>query len=481
MKVIKNYLYNIGYQVLTIFIPFVTAPYIGRVLKPEGVGINSYTNSLIQWFVLIAGMGIGYYGNREIAYVRNDKEKMSRSFWEIQILKVFMTIVAFFIFAIFLQIYKKYYFYMILQSLNILAAALDISWFYMGIEDFKRTVMRNTIVKIASLIAIFSFIKNYNDVGLYIIILAMSVVLGNLTLWPHLRKLLVKVNITTLNPWRHLKPTISMFIPQIATQIYLILNKNMLGAISGPDTAGFYNQSDTLVKMILAVVTATGTVMLPHVSHAFAEGDNNKVKELLYNSFDFVSLIAIAMTFGLMGIGRYLGTMFYGPGFGPVGPAMMVEALVILFIGWSNVLGLQYLLPTDHVKEFTISVTVGAVVNIILNVPFIYYYGLMGAIWATVISEFAVTAYQLWVVRNQLELKKLFVNFWKYLIAGFVMFIPVYWLEMLWKPETLSLHNVVLIGFEVVIGILVYSVILLILKPTILNNINKILKRKNNM
>lgn len=478
MKVIKNYLYNAGYQILILILPFITAPYIGRVLKPVGVGINSYTNSLIQWFVLLAGIGIGYYGNREIAYVRNDKEKMSRSFWEIQILKFVMTIVAFFVFTLFLQVYRKYYGYMLLQSLNIVAAAIDISWFYMGIEDFKRTVLRNTIVKFASLIAIFTFVKDANDVGLYIVILAMSLVLGNLTLWPHLRKVLVKVSFKSLNPWRHFMPTVSMFVPQIATQIYLILNKNMLGAISGSTSSGFYNQSDTLVKMILAIVTATGTVMLPHVSHAFAEGNNKKVKELLYNSFDFVSLVSIAMTFGLMGVGRYLGTMFYGPGFGPVGPAMMVEALIIVFIGWSNVIGTQYLLPTDQVKQFTISVTVGAVVNIILNVPFIYLFGLMGAIWATVISEFAVTAYQLWVVRKQLELKKLFVNFWKYLIAGIVMFIPVYWLEILWKPETLGLHDLLLVGFEVIIGILVYGIILLILKPTILNKVDKILKIK---
>ena len=137
MKVIKNYLYNAGYNILALILPLITGPYIGRVLKPEGVGINSYTNSLIQWFILIAGIGISYYGNREIAYVREDKKKMTQTFWEIQILKVIMTVVAFFLFALFIQFYRKYYWYMILQSLNIVAAAIDISWLYMGIEDLK--------------------------------------------------------------------------------------------------------------------------------------------------------------------------------------------------------------------------------------------------------------------------------------------------------------------------------------------------------
>ncbi|WP_025022931.1 oligosaccharide flippase family protein [Ligilactobacillus hayakitensis] len=468
MKVIKNYLYNAGYQLLNIILPLLTAPYIGRVLKPEGVGINSYTNSLIQWFVLLAGIGIGYYGNREIAYVRNDKEKMTQAFWEIQILKVFMTIISFFAFTLFLQVYRKYYIYLIFQSLNVIAAAFDISWFYMGIEDFKRTVLRNTIVKIVSLIAIFSFVKDANDVGLYIIILACSALLGNITLWPHLKKVLTKVVWNKLKPWKHFVPTVSLFIPQIATQIYLILNKNMLGAIVGSTSSGMYNSSDSIIKMILAIVTATGTVMLPHVSHAFAEGDNKKVNELLYSSFDFVSFIAIPLTFGLMAVSKYLGLMIFGPGFYAVGQAMMGEASVIVLIGWSNVIGAQYLLPTDRVKDFTMSVTLGAVSNIILNIPFIYFWGLMGAVFATVLSELVVTLYQFYVVRHQLKLTKMIENLWKYLIAGMIMFVPVYYLEETWKPKDLSLVAAGHMGLEILIGILIYIGVILILKPTII-------------
>src|SRR5699024_5649913 len=113
MRVIKNYLYNAGYNILDLILLLIRVPYIVRVLNPYGVLINSYTNFLIQWFVLIAGIGISYYGNRVIAYVREDKKKMTQTFWEIQILKVLMTVVAFFLFSLFIQFYRKYYWYMI--------------------------------------------------------------------------------------------------------------------------------------------------------------------------------------------------------------------------------------------------------------------------------------------------------------------------------------------------------------------------------
>ena len=472
MKVVRNYLYNAGYQILALIIPLITAPYISRTLKPHGVGIYADTNAWIQWFVLIASIGIALYGNREIAYVRDDKEKMSRTFWEIQIVKLVMTLVAYIALVIFLQIYTKYTWYIWVQSINILAATLDISWLYMGLEDFKRTVIRNTGVKILSLALILTFVKTSNDVALYIFLTGFSILLGNLTLWPRLRIILTRVKLSSLRPLRHLKPSLALFVPQIATQIYLILNKNMLGIIVNSTAVGYYNNSDNLVKMVLALVTATGTVMLPHVASEFAKGNKEAINEMLYSSFDFVSFLSVAMAFGLAAVGLHGVPYFYGEGFAPVGPAIMIESAVIVIIGWSNAIGIQYLLPTDRVKEFSTSVIIGAVVNFILNFPLMELWGLRGAMVSTVLSEAMVTGYQFWTIRNDIEYKRLFTNIWKYLLSGLIMFIPVSWLDR-------NLHTGVFsILLEVVVGILVYLLMILILKPTILTKTKSLLKNR---
>ncbi|MDY6042078.1 MAG: flippase, partial [Lactobacillus johnsonii] len=418
MKVVKNYLYNVGYQVLAIIVPLITSAYVSRVLRPEGVGANSFTNSIIQYFILFANMGIGYYGNRQIAYVRENRDQMSETFWEIQIVKTIMTLYAFIAFEIFMIFYTRQAEYMWAQSLNLIAIAFDISWFYEGIEDFKVTVLKNSLVKILSMIAIFIFIKGPNDVTLYIVVLALSTLIGNLTLWPNIRRDLDKVSIKFLNPWQHFLPMAELFIPQIATQVYVQLNKTMLGVMVNETSSGYYQYSDNLVKLILALVTATGTVMLPHVANAVSHGDMHKVNKMLYKSFNFVSAVSYPMMFGLAAISLTLAPKYYGPGYGPVGPAMMIESIVILIIAWSNVLGVQYLLPIHKQKQFTWSVTLGAVVNLILNVPLIRIWGLNGAMWSTVLSEISVTLYQMWAVRHLLNFKELFADSWKYFIAG---------------------------------------------------------------
>lgn len=463
MKVIRNYLYNVGYQVLAIIVPLITSAYVSRVLRPEGVGANAFTNSIIQYFILFASMGIGYYGNRQIAYVRDNRTKMAKTFWEIQIVKTIMTLVSIIAFEIFLIFYTRQFDYMLAQSLNLIAVAFDISWFYEGIENFKVTVLKNSLVKIVSMIAIFVFIKGPYDVTLYIAVLALSTLLGNLTLWPDIYRDLPKVRIKRLNPWIHFLPMAELFIPQIATQVYVQLNRTMLGVMVNETASGYYQYSDNLVKLILALVTATGTVMLPHVANAVSRGDMKKVNQMLYKSFDFVSAIAIPMMFGLAAISLTLAPKYYGPGYGPVGPAMMIESIVILMIAWSNALGVQYLLPIHHQKQFTISVTVGALINIILNFPLIHFYGLNGAMWSTVLSEIGVTMYQLIAVRGLLSYRILFSGLWKYIISGVVMFLPVFWMNTHLQDSWLMMV------LEVIVGVVIYVAMVIVLRVPIVN------------
>ena len=94
MKVIKNYLYNVVYQILVLLVPLITVPYVSRVLGPDLVGINSYTNSWMTFFLLIGQMGIALYGNREVAYHRENPIERSQIFFGIELLQVMTIMIA---------------------------------------------------------------------------------------------------------------------------------------------------------------------------------------------------------------------------------------------------------------------------------------------------------------------------------------------------------------------------------------------------
>ena len=473
MKVIKNYLYNAGYQILNMVLPLITVPYISRVLGAHDVGINEYTNSWVTFFFLMGQMGITLYGNREVAYHRDDLYERSRTFWGVealQLLTVSASLIAY-LTAVFLfsTTFKQYF---LLQGIWIVATGLDVSWYFMGLENFKVTVVRNTFVRLISIVLIFTVIKDTGDLGKYIAILGGTQLVGNLTLWPYLKDNVVWVKVSKWHPFQHFYPALLLFIPTITTQVYLVLNRLMLGRMSTQVALGNFGQADKIVKFVLAIVTATGTVMLPHVANKFAKGDIRGVRSSLYSSFNFVSAISVPMMFGLMAISARFAPWFLGTDFELAGHIMFLESPIIVLIAWSNVTGTQYLMPVNRVKEYTTSVTIGAVSNVIFNLFLIEGWGANGAAVATVCSEFLVTASQIAMIRGTIKRRKLFREQWKYFLCGFLMYLVV---NRICLVINMTVANLCL---EVVVGMIVYFLGLLLTKASILTEAGKLIKDK---
>ncbi|KRK86067.1 PST family polysaccharide transporter [Levilactobacillus koreensis JCM 16448] len=450
-----------SYQILVLIAPLITVPYVSRVLGAEGVGINTFTNSIVQYFVLLGSIGITLYGSREIAYVQTDIVERSKKFWEIEMLKGMTVFIAYLLYFGFLCFYGKFRLYLFYQSFLIVAAGVDISWFYMGIENFKRTVARNTMVKIIGIMCVFIFVKNESDIGLYILLLALIQLLGNLTLWPYLRNDVIWPGWNNLKLKRHLKPALQLFIPQIAIQVYWILNRTMLGQIVSVQASGFFQYADQFIKMALSIVTATGPVLLPRVSNAFSRKEYKKVYNYTEIGFEFVSMLAFPMAVGIIAIANKFAPWFMGEEFNQVGSLMVLETPIIIFIAWSGVIGQQFLLPTKRVPEYTVSVTIGVIINVLLNIILIYPFGTVGAMIATVVSEFSVTAYQLFRVRDELNILRLVSGCWPYLVSSLIMYIPVSWLINHFKMGIFSLL------LSVSVGVLVYGILMILFRPPV--------------
>ena len=455
----KNYLYQLSYQILALIIPLITTPYISRVLGAEGIGIYSFTYSIATYFILFGSLGIAMYGQREIAYVQDKKEDRSRIFWEIVILRlVLMTISA----TVFYFAYctgEEYQLYYKILLIELFSNAIDISWFFQGLEEFKKTVTRNFIIKAAFTICIFIFVKSPADLTKYFFVAIGGNLLGNLSLWIYVPKYVQKIKIKSLKVFRHLKHTFFLFIPQIATQVYTILDKTMIGYIvADKSEVGYYEQAQKVINMLLTLVTSLGTVMVPRMANTFASGDKEQMKRYLQNSFKFTYTIAFPVMLGVIAVSANFVPIFFGEGYESVVPLINILAITILFIGMSNVTGTQLLLPTKRQKEFTISVTIGAIVNFVLNWIFIYHYRAIGGAITTVISEILVAGIQLWFLRKEWDLKEILKLARNNVIAGVLMFIVAYGIGMVISNPILG------IVLQMAAGVAVYGITLLLLK-----------------
>ena len=83
----ESLFFNIFYKVFAMLSPLITTPYLSRVLGADGIGIQTYTLTIVNYFVLVGCLGVSSYGAREISRNRDDREQSSRIFWELTILK----------------------------------------------------------------------------------------------------------------------------------------------------------------------------------------------------------------------------------------------------------------------------------------------------------------------------------------------------------------------------------------------------------
>lgn len=449
----KNYMYNVFYQMLIIILPLITAPYISRVVGAERLGIYSYSYSITHYFVLFTLLGVNNYGNRSIAQVRDNREKMQQKFWEIYflqlILGLMMSLLFFAYIVVFCEENKGIFF---IQYLYLFSAILDINWFFFGIEKFKLTVARNTVIKILTVLLIFIFVKNKNDLWKYTLIMSAGTLLSQLILFLYLFKIINFEKIKIREIKKHLKPNLLLFIPVLATSIYTIMDKIMIGQISSMMEVGLYEYAEKLKNIPLGVITALGVVMLPQISNMIANGKKIEAIENTYKSLIFALFISFALVFGMAGISKEFVPTFYGEDFN--GCILIINILVIsiIFIALANVIRTQILIPYNKNKEYIISTMIGAIVNVLLNLILIIKFNAIGAAIATLISEILVALYQAYSVREILPLKRITKYLVIFGVSGAIMYSVV---RVIGNIHGIKITTVF---FEIFVGCIVYTV-----------------------
>lgn len=460
----KNFILSTLYEILCVITPFITAPYASRVLGPANIGIYSYTHSYVMYFTLIAALGTAQYGKREIARVRDDRQQTSKLFWEIELLSIITSCVALLgwgVFVLFAQQYKLYYY---ILTLFILSKMFDITWFYTGQEQFKYTVTRNSIVKIAGIICLFVFVKTPEDLWIYFLFHAGVDFIGSLSMWISLPRFLVPVDHKSFKLLPHFKETLVYFIPTVATSIYTILDKTLIGLITHEETEnGFYEQATKIIHVVRAFAfSAVNSVVGARTAYLFEKKKTDEIKEKLHLSIEFILFMSIGCCMGMIGVASNFVPWFYGPGYEPVILIMQLLSPILVITGISTNLNDLYFTPGGFKQKSALYVSIGAVTNLICNLLFIPRFGAIGAVIGTLIAETVIMLLYLFNCNRYLTTGTILKSGWKKLFAGSLMLFFIF----LVKP---FFHNdLLLLLTQIAGGAAIYILTLLLLKDNIL-------------
>lgn len=470
----KNFIYNVIYQILILVLPLITIPYISRILGANGVGIYSYTYSIAHYFVLTAMLGLNNYGNRAIAKVRDNKEKLSKTFCSIYILQLLTSLIMLICYIIYISIFSdNYKMIAIVQIMYVISSSFDINWFFFGLEEFKLTITRNAITKGVSLVLIFTFVKTSEDIWIYASILAGSTLFSNLILFPFLKKHIKFTKVSIQEVLKHFKPCAMLFLPVVAVSIYKIMDKIMIGFLSNVNEVGYYENAEKIIQVPISIITALGTVMLPRVSNMISNNQEDSVKRLLGKTVPFTMFLACPMFLGLLAIGKDFAIVFFGKEFETSGYLIQLLGVTVLFVSWANTIRNQYLIPNEKDKLYVVSTFLGAIVNFVSNSILIIKYGAIGACIGTIGAEFTVMFVQSWCIKKELPLKNYIRDSMKFFFKAAIMFIGA-----ISVGGFVNDSNILL---KMIIQILTGSTIYVVLNANYIFydlGVNKMLKRK---
>ncbi len=462
----KNYIYNLIYQIVLIIVPIFVTPYLSRILLADGIGKYSYSLSIVTYFTLFASFGFTTYGQRLIA--RNkDKHQQSLVFWEIVILKCITSLISLGVFIVLVStgvFGEKYTALLWIMTLNILSSLVDITFLYYGNDEFKKISIRNIVLKFINIILIFIFIKEYNDLWKYCLIQSGFTLISSLYLWFSINKMVGKVRFNELQLKRHLMPCLMIFLPSIATTIYTVLDKTLIGSITGSDASvGNYQNAEKIVKLPMTVITSLYMVFASRNSYYYQIGRYDLLQQSVKKVLKFVWMLAVPMTLGIFTISSnlipwYLGEEYGADNINEVILMMKILCPIIIFIGFGTTLGGSLLIPTNKEIQAFICTITGAVVNLAMNIAFINLWGAIGACISTTIAEGLVTILHFIFCRKYINFKEMLISFIKPLIAGIVMFTLIYFIDM--KLSSSILNTMIILGT----GVVSYFLMLLILR-----------------
>ena len=469
MKVIKNYLYNLSYQILTIILPIITVPYVTRIFTSEDLGNYVFYNSIANYFSLFAMLGVGVYGTKQIAAASD----VSSTFWNIYAIQLITSIlaIAVYIIAVF-SIPKMAGVIQLILAIALFTKMIDISWLFTGKEDFKKITIRNVIIRIIGVISIFTFVKSSDNLYLYVFLIVIFDILGQLVMWVPAKKFINRPSFNMKIMKKNLHPIVLLFLPQVAISLYVMLDKTLLGILGSYSDVGIYEQGQRLTSILLTVVSSLGAVMLPRVANLLSERRDKEVQDMVKFSFILYNLIIFPMIFGLIAVNDVFVKLFLGKNFQDVKYVLYIVVINIMFVGWTNILGYQVLVVRNKNKEFMLSTTIPAVISVAVNIAVIPFFGYIGASITSVVVEILVFAIQWYYSRNIINKNLLFnKDLAKIICSSLVMFGAV----MLCKI-TLGLDGIIGLIIYLVVGGISYLGMIFLLKTVNIREMKEMLK-----
>lgn len=476
MASLKN---NVVYSsILTIsgyLFPILTYPYVTRVLGVDKIGICNYVGSIISYGLLFAMMGLGSIAIREIAQVKDDKQKLSQTFSSLLLLHLITSLFVFIVILIMtfnVPSFHNYQKLLIIGSSQILLNAFLIEWLFKGLENFKYITIRSLIVRVIYVFAIFILVRSEDDYILYFSINIVTVAINAFVNIAYSRHFLF-FTIKNIDIKPYIRPFFVLGTYQLLTSMYTSFNVTYLGFISGTTEVGYYTTATKLYTLILSIYTAFTGVMMPRLSALIAEGNKDEFMRLIDKSMSLLFAFIIPVVAYVLVFAPNIIRLIAGEGYEGATLPLRIIAPMLVIIGYEQIIIIQILMPLKKDKAILYNSIFGALVGLLLNIILIPTFKSCGSAIVWISSELVVMISAQYFVYKYISVKfplKDMFNRLLLLVPAFVLCLVIKQCVSQFLLSLIAGSVVILIHF-VICELYIYK------NDIIVQSFNKIIKR----
>lgn len=465
-------------NMLNLLFPLITFPYVSRVLSVRSIGIYNFSNSIITYFLLIASLGISVYSVREGAKYRDNKEELGKFASEVFSINIVSTIVSYLLLILLtISIPKLSSVSTVIAifSLQIAFTTLGTEWIFSIYEEYAYITLRSIFFKLISLLMMFVFVKNKNDVAIYAAITVFATVGSNVLNYIKAKRIITFNFTLDMNLKRHIKPIMIIFASNIAVLIYVNSDITLLGFFKSSYDVGLYSVSVKIYSLVKTVLSSILIVTIPRLSMLWGKEKYEEYFKVLKQIYNVLLILIVPAMIGIISMSKQIILVISGNKYVAASVSLKILSVALIFSIISWLFNECVLIPTKLEKYTFYGTLTSALLNIILNIFFIGKWGINAAATTTVVSELIGMILSIYFARNIVKIGELVENHLGCIVGSVAIYVECSIINIFIYNAFIS------VIVSIIVSLISYVTILIIFKDKVtVGFIHEIVSRKNN-
>ena len=398
---VKNFLALSSLQAINLILPFITLPYLTRVLGVSNYGVVVMVYSIMQLLSVVCDYGFNLSATKEISLSRNNISKVNTIFSSVLIVKAGLLIISLlilFILTTYVPILATHKVAYLMGFGIVIGQTLTPIWLFQGMENMKYITLVNLVSKSLFTILIFVFIKTPEEFIFVPLLYSVGfIIAGVLSLVFAYKEFGISFSFTKrVNIVEQFKNSTQYFYSRASVALYTSSNNFMVGLILGEFYAGIFGVAEKLFTAMTVIYSPLSDAIYPYMVQ---KKDLKLFNKIFFTAIIFNLLVSLITLFFATEIVHFI----FGEGYQESALLLKYFCVLALIIVPATFIGYPLLGAFGFEKYANYSVVIACGIHLIILICISSFLSIYSMVMLLIFTQIIVLSIRLFGVNEFLK------------------------------------------------------------------------------